>query len=91
MSMYAELTNTVLGDSHTAPPQAAMPSLNLFSISAPVPVCVVPIIPDAISRLLSSEFYRRILCCLVGDFSSTYLEDLQMSRTKAVAYLVIYI
>jgi hypothetical protein len=68
-SMSVELHNALLGNSHTAAPQGAMPPLNLLSAVAAVPVCVVSIFPtwqDAVRRL-PARVYRRMLCYIVDD------------------------
>jgi hypothetical protein len=43
-------------------------------------VCSASIIAIRQDDLLSSRFYKRLLCCFLGDFSSQYLKAVQITR-----------
>jgi hypothetical protein len=71
VSVYVEL---LLGNGRTAAQRGAIPSPILFPTAAAVATCCShhPSERDAVSHLLWSEFYMKMLCCPDGDFCSVF-------------------
>jgi hypothetical protein len=66
-------------------------ALNLLPVFAPLTLCFVSVISiwrNTVSQLPSSEFYKGILCCLVGDFFPQYFEPPLIARPSDVAVAV---
>jgi hypothetical protein len=96
MFKYVELHKCIVQQQTIAPQEAVLP-INLFWIAAAV-LYVVPIIlmwQDAVSHLLSCEFYKIILCRVMGDFllqgsSESKSQDVRMVQFQADGCSIIF-
>jgi hypothetical protein len=70
----------LLASSHRGALQGAMLYPNLFLIAAADHMYVVSIIQASQDAVRHSEFYKRILCCLMVDFYSQYFKATHIVR-----------